>query len=410
MTTLNKPVIASYQGNEINIHSISDVIAIDMDDTIVQLNEEWIKLYNDRTGKSRVVADITHYNFSNCEGFDSSIYDDLRTKGLFINLKPMRDALDVIYRLSERYTIIFLTYAVHGTIAKEKFDWILNNVRLSKKNALGPTVTDHIITARNKTFVRADILIDDAAHHAKSHRLVYGSTCIGVKCPWNALHSKEFDYLAEEDEESAWSKLERFVVEREVKKQELIIVGKRFNSGKSSWDLLPKDAISRCFDHRDHDMLMDISKSSLMAEMMIWYTNPNFNSLSTENVFSLIKIASKAIILAGGREYSFYRGLDAIAMVMSFGCKKYEARNWEKGLYNESTFGSAMRHLCAIETIDEESGLPHIAHAAWNTLILLEMTLRAIENPCYYSKFLARHEWRNSSVYGLDSARSPLPR
>ena len=92
MTTLNKPVIASYQGNEINIHSISDVIAIDMDDTIVQLNEEWIKLYNDRTGKSRVVADITHYNFSNCEGFDSSIYDDLRTKGLFINLKPMRDA------------------------------------------------------------------------------------------------------------------------------------------------------------------------------------------------------------------------------------------------------------------------------------------------------------------------------
>jgi hypothetical protein len=46
----------------------------------------------------------------------------------------------------------------------------------------------------------------------------------------------------------------------------------------------------------------------------------------------------------------------------------------EEGIGWKRVFGAAMRHLWAFwkgEEIDPESGLPHLAHAAWNIFTLL---------------------------------------
>lgn len=55
------------------------------------------------------------------------------------------------------------------------------------------------------------------------------------------------------------------------------------------------------------------------------------------------------------------------AKVLTFGAKKYEDRNWEKGIKFSRVYGAALRHLFAWwlrENNDNESGINHLHHAA----------------------------------------------
>ena len=67
--------------------------------------------------------------------------------------------------------------------------------------------------------------------------------------------------------------------------------------------------------------------------------------------------------------------LNEIVKVYTYGAKKYgEDRNWEKGLSWGRVFGALMRHSWAFwrgKDTDDESGLPHLAHAGWCVLTLL---------------------------------------
>ena len=70
--------------------------------------------------------------------------------------------------------------------------------------------------------------------------------------------------------------------------------------------------------------------------------------------------------------------LEMVAEVFRYGAFKYAPRNWEKGMNYSRMYSSAMRHLLAFwggEDEDLESGLPHMAHAAWNCLCLLQYCL-----------------------------------
>ena len=67
--------------------------------------------------------------------------------------------------------------------------------------------------------------------------------------------------------------------------------------------------------------------------------------------------------------------LEQLAAVMTYGAKTYGDHNWRKGLKYSQLYAAAQRHLNAFwqgDDIDEDSGLPHLAHAAANMLMLLE--------------------------------------
>lgn len=68
-------------------------------------------------------------------------------------------------------------------------------------------------------------------------------------------------------------------------------------------------------------------------------------------------------------------GIDEVAKVGAYGAKKYGQSNWRGGSEWMRYLGSVTRHVtCYIrgESLDSESGLPHLAHAAYNCLILLQ--------------------------------------
>lgn len=74
----------------------------------------------------------------------------------------------------------------------------------------------------------------------------------------------------------------------------------------------------------------------------------------------------------------FPRALMAVAEVGTFGAKKYSRGNWlsvENGIERYSD--AKWRHLLqgAVTPVDDESGLPHKFHEAWNALAELELML-----------------------------------
>ena len=68
------------------------------------------------------------------------------------------------------------------------------------------------------------------------------------------------------------------------------------------------------------------------------------------------------------------KALIYLAEVSGMGAEKYEAFNYLKGYAWSLSFNAMMRHALLFwsgEDLDPESGLPHMAHSAWNALALV---------------------------------------
>lgn len=71
------------------------------------------------------------------------------------------------------------------------------------------------------------------------------------------------------------------------------------------------------------------------------------------------------------------KALEQMAAVMTYGASKYAAHSWVN-VSSDRYLDAAYRHIQAAamgEERDEESKLPHLAHAAINLLFLLERQL-----------------------------------
>ena len=73
--------------------------------------------------------------------------------------------------------------------------------------------------------------------------------------------------------------------------------------------------------------------------------------------------------------------LEATALVLGFGAKKYSARNWEKGMHWSRPFGALMRHMWAWwrgEACDPETGYSHLWHASCCIMFLVAYEARNV--------------------------------
>lgn len=87
-------------------------------------------------------------------------------------------------------------------------------------------------------------------------------------------------------------------------------------------------------------------------------------------------------VTGGAKEQSIVRHdlmpsgpLSFVAAVFGYGATKYDVHNWRRGYPWSLSSAALMRHLHAWldgEDVDEESGLPHLAHAVAHCLFLME--------------------------------------
>ncbi|MEA3639923.1 MAG: dATP/dGTP diphosphohydrolase domain-containing protein [Lamprobacter sp.] len=75
--------------------------------------------------------------------------------------------------------------------------------------------------------------------------------------------------------------------------------------------------------------------------------------------------------------FGFQNALVEVAKVGTFGAKKYSDNGWEHVDDGQARYTDAMlRHIFGAGNTDPETGLLHMAHAAWNCLAVLELMLR----------------------------------
>lgn len=80
----------------------------------------------------------------------------------------------------------------------------------------------------------------------------------------------------------------------------------------------------------------------------------------------------------------FSRALQSVVDVGTYGAKKYTRTGWATVPEGSQRYLDAMmRHLLAMDVdpdgLDKETGLPHLAHVAWNALAVLELQARRKE-------------------------------
>jgi len=71
----------------------------------------------------------------------------------------------------------------------------------------------------------------------------------------------------------------------------------------------------------------------------------------------------------------------ALSRVYTMGAEKYSPFNWLKGYKWSLSYDALYRHIEATrrgEWVDRESGLPHLAHAAFHLFTLLEFERRGL--------------------------------
>jgi hypothetical protein len=86
--------------------------------------------------------------------------------------------------------------------------------------------------------------------------------------------------------------------------------------------------------------------------------------------------------MKGGLLQDFARALWAVGEVGTFGAQKYTRGGWEHTDDGVTRYhDAAVRHWlkAKFEYEDPDSGLPHLAHMAWNLLASLELHLRLAE-------------------------------
>lgn len=80
--------------------------------------------------------------------------------------------------------------------------------------------------------------------------------------------------------------------------------------------------------------------------------------------------------------------LEEYVGVLTYGAAKYADRNWEAGMDWSRLYAAALRHLTSWwkgHDIDDESGLPHLAHVLCCINFLLAYQLREAgkdDRPC----------------------------
>lgn len=153
-------------------------IAVDVDETVADLLGEWLRRYNERSGDSLLPDDVTswHVTAQVRPEWKDAFYEILMEPDLYRHVLPIQGARKAVQRLVDAgHHVIFASSCPAGTEV-HKIAWLTRYgfIDTPKK----------FVSAKDKSLVRADILIDDGPHNVES----FVGKCYLVDQPHNATY------------------------------------------------------------------------------------------------------------------------------------------------------------------------------------------------------------------------------
>lgn len=135
-------------------------VLIDMDDTIENLCEEWVKYLNELYGTTVQLGDIKEWDMTKAfpKLLPVQIYQPLFAEDFWMGVTPLPGAPETILKIIEDGHKIVIVTASHPDTVSMK----LNNVLFKYFPYLS---MNDVIIASQKQLIHGDILIDDAPHN-----------------------------------------------------------------------------------------------------------------------------------------------------------------------------------------------------------------------------------------------------
>jgi len=168
------------------------IIAVDVDGVIVDLVTPWLRRYNldyndDLTPESIQDWEVDKFVKIEC---GERIYKYIENPDIYYEALPIKDSLwgvNILRSIGIR--VVFLTVSANGTQGR-KFKWLYDNsFFMNDSNPL-----DNYIECKDKSLIRADILLDDGVHNIKSF---IGKGVLFTQ-PWNRKYLSEFEYVVDD--------------------------------------------------------------------------------------------------------------------------------------------------------------------------------------------------------------------
>ena len=152
------------------------VIAVDVDDTICNLQEVVVDLFNKRFGSNYTINDFTEYDIMNVLSTQDAIVmkDIYGESGLYNKVKLMPGAQDAIEKLINLGHQVYLVTAAIPETYGEKVAFI---------KRFFPYIDDsHIVAMKHKHMFKCDVMIEDNLQ-ALLAKPYYHRICFDQ--PWN---------------------------------------------------------------------------------------------------------------------------------------------------------------------------------------------------------------------------------
>ena len=160
------------------------ILCVDIDDTINNLTERSFEILNCRGGRHRDMSELTNYDCYKClpKNDADTLLELFKEKELWDSLTPLKDAvwgIQTLLNLGHR--VIFATATNECNFAW-KCEWMAKYFPMIS--------TNDIIRIKDKSLIRADIMIDDCLEQ------LVKSPCerICLDNYWNRDSTKDYVY------------------------------------------------------------------------------------------------------------------------------------------------------------------------------------------------------------------------
>lgn len=183
-------------------------ILIDMDSIAVDLCSRWFDTHNLETGDalemSKVLSWDTHEFIT--RGDAESLYGILTRPGFYDFLPPLPGAIEGITALAAAgHSVRFCTATPGADAARAKMQWVDRHFR-----HLGWRGHKHVIMTHEKSWVRADALIDDSP----ANLMKFPGETVAIEYPYNRDVPASFHAHDYRDTVCAWSQIVSYFNER----------------------------------------------------------------------------------------------------------------------------------------------------------------------------------------------------
>jgi len=148
------------------------VLIVDLDDTINDLCECWIKLYNKLYDDDLTIENITDWNIGKFTKIGDKMYDLLGTKGLFENLSIKEGCVKVLEWANKVFDVQICS-ATHPNSVVEKVNFLQKNLPFIPINSFN--------AVHNKYLLTGSVMIDDNPQNLK----YFDGIKILFDRPWN---------------------------------------------------------------------------------------------------------------------------------------------------------------------------------------------------------------------------------